>query len=233
MNMSNLFNPFMRYNLQFFADGEAGGTGSTTEGGSTAQTGAKKTEEDKTSSAGESGSTAKSGGDKTYTQAEVDKIVKDRLARQQKKMQTAMGDDPATQGTEGATPGVDPAAQQAAQQAQAQLVLANQRLIQAAGMSEALKLGVDPKYTSDVITLAMPELSKIEVKEDGTMDTAAVSKAIDGVLKRVPIFKTTTQTAGGFKVGGDGQQQPPSNNGWNANSQQSQSTKPWNRVNRV
>ncbi len=175
--------------------------------------------------------------EKTHTQADVDKAVSDRLAREKKKyekmvddLKKQLGGDSGNAGQAGTdgqqgTNNTDANAQAAAQ-AQALITAANQRLVQAAAITEAVKLGVDPKYTADAVKLA--DLSKIEVKEDGTMDTGAISKALDEVIKRVPVFKMNVDTAGGFKIGGEGQQQQSNNNGW-TNPAAGQNTKRWNR----
>lgn len=213
----------LRYNLQYFAEGGNGENPDGNNGNSTSQNATNGNGAANTSSKEENANSAQ---EKTFTQAEVDKIVKERLKREREKMQKALAGDegqPQQQQTEGNPEGATAAVT-------AQLELANQRLIQATGMTEAVKLGVDPKYTAHVIKLA--DFSKIVVGEDGTVDASAVAKAIEAVLKEVPMFKTTVETAGGFKVGGEGQQQP-NTNGWVTNQQTNQNVKPWNRVNRI
>lgn len=186
---------------------------------------------------GTEGGTDKTTSDKTHTQADVDKAVKDRVSREQKKYQKMIDDMKKTMGgEEGAgtppadgTEGADPAIQKAT----AQMLMANTRLIQATALSEAIKLGVDPKYTADVVRLA--EMSAIEVAEDGTMDTAAISKAIDEVIKRVPVFKLSAEGAGGFKVGGEGQKGSGTKSGWGSPQKADNvvaGNKRWNNQNR-
>ena len=123
-----------------------------------------------------------------------------------------------------------------AAQAQQLIAQANQRLVEATAQTEAVKLGVDPKYIADAVKLC--DLSKIAVGEDGSVDANLVSKALDEVLKRVPVFKVTADSAGGFRVGGQGMP-APSANGWGNNQNQSQgqtqgmpAPKSWNRQNR-
>lgn len=179
--------------------------------------------------------------DKTHTQADVDKAVKDRVSREQKKYEKMINDMKKTMGGEegagtppagadGEPTGIDPAIQKATDQ----LLMANTRLVQATALSEAIKLGVDPKYTADVVRLA--EMSAIEVGDDGTMDTAAISKAIDAVIKRVPVFKQSAENAGGFKVGGEGQKGAQSKDGWGSPKKQEtngvSNSKRWNNQNR-
>ena len=180
--------------------------------------------------------------DKTHSQADVDKVVQERVSREQKKyqkmiddMKKTMGGDTGadTKGAEEGAEGVDPVANAAVQKATKAMEVANTRLIQATALSEAIKLGVDPKYTSDVVRLA--DMSKVVVNEDGTMDTAAISKSIDEVIKRVPVFKTTADSAGGFKVGGEGQKANTSNSGWGNGKKTETNSSPskrWNNQNR-
>ena len=181
--------------------------------------------------------------DKTHSQADVDKVVQERVSREQKKYQKMIDDMKKTMGgdstgtppadtADGVADGVDPKVNEAVTKATKAMEVANTRLIQATALSEAIKLGVDPKYTGDVVRLA--ELTKVVVAEDGTMDTAAISKAIDEVIKRVPVFKTTADSAGGFKVGGEGQKTNNKDGGW-GNKTKATDTNPnkrWNNQNR-
>lgn len=188
-------------------------------------------------------------GQKTFTEDEVNKIVQERLKRDREKRakegnqgnqgQQNQGNQQNNQGQQGDQNNQGNQNQQGSQNnqqnqqgqqdadTQYKLEVANVRLIEATATIEATKLSVDPKYVSEVVKLA--DLSKIEVKEDGTVDAGAVSKALDDVLKRIPVFKVQqdSQQAGGFRVGGEGQQQQQSNNGWSQN--QGQQTKRWNR----
>ena len=213
------------------------------EGGAPAGEGDKKGEGDgKLPDDKSEGEGDKTPPDKTHTQADVDKAVKDRVSREQKKYQKMIDDmkktmggeegagTPPAAGAEGAS-GVDPAVNDAVKKATDQMLVANQRLVQATALSEAIKLGVDPKYTADVVRLA--EMSAIEVGEDGTMDTAAISKAIDEVIKRVPVFKLSAENAGGFKVGGEGQKGNKDKGGWGSPQKaEGSSSKRWNNQNR-
>jgi hypothetical protein len=213
--------------------GSAGGTGT----GASGDTGAA------------SGANSSTGGeDKKFSQADVDKIVNERLAREKKAHEKKLNDLKAQ--IDGAGDGAGTGTNQngnqnnqgqnnqqgdaATAQVTAAMALANQKMVQATAIAEAVKLGVDPKYTTDVVKLC--DLSKIEVKEDGSMDSNAIDAAINEVLKRVPVFKMTTDNSGGFRVGGTGgqnNQQNQNNNGWVNNQQgQNQGNKPWNRTNR-
>lgn len=211
-------------------DGAGAGSGSSTGDNNT-----DGGEEGKGSPEGDKGTTGDKPQDKSFTQADVDKLIKDRLSRESKKYDKMIADIKKTvigdsgegqggdgQGTEG-DKGINPATL-AAQQA---LQTANKRLIDATAQAEAMKLGVDPKYVADAVKLA--DLAKIEVGDDGAIDSAAIAKALDAVLKRMPALKSQAPEGGsGFKVGGQG-----SNNtqGWKSTQTQQQGTtrKSWNR----
>lgn len=236
--MRKLFG-FFNLNLTPSFEAEGGSAGGSGSGGNAA--GAN----DGNAGAGGEGSNGGSGAGngqgnppKSYSQEDVDKMVNERLGREQKKFQkqlddlkkqlTAGGDGQGNANAGGQSGEGGNQISEEALKAQATLAAANQRLVQATAVAEAVKLGVDPKYTSDVVRLA--DLSKIEVKDDGTMDAGAISKQLDEVLKRVPVFKSNQNNVGGFRVGGEGQQ-PPAGNGWNSTQQQNQQVKRWNRTN--
>lgn len=175
---------------------------------------------------------------KKFTQADLDRIVKDRLARQKKKdadAAKAEGDKAAkadAAAKEGKTDGTDGDStnNEAVDEANAMVEKAKATLIMSTAQTEAIKLGVDPKYVADVVRLA--DVSDIAV-DDNTMavDDKAVSKAIDDVLKRVPVFKAAAgddEKSAGFKsVGGKKVDNPY------ADGKQSEgSAKSWNRRNR-
>lgn len=205
-----------KLNLQLFAEGEgaAEGTGSQETPGS----------EDK----------GQQGEDKKFTQADLDKAIQDRLKRENKKYEKQLEDLKKQFTAGGDSEGnADAGGQKGEEDNKAASILAqaNQRLMEATATTEAVKLGVDPKYVGDVVRLA--NLSGIEIGEDGTLDSSKVSKAIDDVLKRLPMFKTTTEGAQGFVVGGSGKSNPTAQ-GWKQPESASapQNTKRWNRQNR-
>lgn len=174
---------------------------------------------------------------KTFTQAEVDAMIKERLARERKKFQTQGTNNTAQGSTEGQTANTEgngttqvevDVTDEARQQAAAIIAQANQRLIQSVAQAEATKLGINPDYIVDAVRLA--DLSKVTVNDDGTVDTKSVTTALEAVLERVPVFKAAAEApAGGFKVGGQGGNNQ-TNNGWNNNAtKNSGETKRWNK----
>lgn len=176
-------------------------------------------------------------GEKTFTQAEVDAMIKERLARERKKYSQQGNNNTAQGSTEGQTANTEGAGttqvevdvtEDARQQAAAIIAQANQRLILAMAQSEATKLSINPDYIADAVRLA--DLSKVKVNDDGTVDTKSITTALEAVLERVPVFKAAAEApAGGFKVGGQGGNNN-SANGWNNNaSKTSGETKRWNK----
>jgi hypothetical protein len=168
---------------------------------------------------------------KTFTQAEVDAMIKERLARERKKYQQTNAT--AQQSTdEGATAQGTPTTvevdvtEDARNQANAIIAQANQRLIQALAQSEATKLNINPDYIADAVRLA--DLSAVKVADDGTVDTKSITAALEAVLTRMPVLKATAEApAGGFKVGGQGGNNQ--SNGWANNTKASGETKRWNK----
>lgn len=227
-----------KMNLQLFADDDGEGKKNTS--GSNAD---GKNESDSAkegnNSAGDSSSNSgqESEPEKKFSQADLDKAIKDRLARENKKFQKQI-DDLKKQFTAGgdsegnADAGGNQDDQSSANDQSARLLAAaNLRLVEATATTEAVKLGADPKFIADVVKLA--NLSDIEIGENGEIDSAKISKAIDEVLKRVPAFKTTVENGGGFKIGGDGSGGQSNPNSWGKkDSKQVDNTKRWNRTNR-
>lgn len=229
----------------FEGDGGASGGGSGSQGGAGGSGGTGG--DGKGGEGGEGGSGGAGSGEKTFTQADMDAAIKDRLSREKKKTDGVLtklqaqidelsGKPPAA-GTGGEGGTGDAAAAEAIAKANAVLAEANAKVLNATAMTEAVKLGVDPKFVADAVRLA--DLSKA-VKEDGTIDEKAISTALDDVVKRVPVFKSSGQEGGGgFRVGGGGGSgQQGGGNGWKQGSGQTQNSggqqtagKRWNRYN--
>ena len=175
-------------------------------------------------------------GVKTFTQAEVDIMIKERLARERKKYSQQGNNNPAQEDIQGQAANTEGAGttqvevdvtEDARQQAAAIIAQANARLIQSVAQAEATKLGINPDYIMDAVRLA--DLSKVTVKDDGTVDMKSVTTALEAVLERVPVFKAAAEApAGGFKVGGQGSNNQ-TNNGWNNATKTSGETKRWNK----
>ena len=88
-------------------------------------------------------------------------------------------------------------------QAARALETANKRLINADAKTLASTMGVKPDRVDVVVRLA--NLKDVTVDEDGSVDKAAVKKALEEALKLVPELKQTEENRAGFKIGGGGQ----------------------------
>lgn len=97
------------------------------------------------------------------------------------------------------------------------------QLLEARGQNAAYAAGVVPGMVDDAVTLAMAEAAKT-----GEVNEAAITKAMEAVLKRHPEWKAsgTDKPKGGFKLGFD-----RDNGGTpkNQNANTPQNTKRWNR----
>lgn len=199
-------------NLQMFAD-----EGGAAEEGTDTGTGTEDKKDDQSQ-----------GEDKKFTQADIDKAIKDRLAREKQKFQKQLDDLKKTADTDGGDSGTEEVKTDVDDKSATLLAQANKRLLEATATTEAVKLGVDPKYVGDVVKLA--NLSAVEVGEDGDIDASKISKEIDEVLKRLPMLKTTAENAGGFKVGGDQSNKSKQSTSWKPSGEAN--VKRWNRTNR-
>ena len=173
---------------------------------------------------------------KTFTQAEVDRMIENRLARERRKQQSTAPATGTTQTQTTETAAVEGApavvevdvTEEARQQANAIIAQANQRLIQAIAQSEATKLNINPDYVADAVRLA--DLSNVVVNDDGTVDTKSITTALEAVLTRMPVLKAVAEApAGGFKVGAQGGNNTQTNGWTNTANKSSGETKRWNK----
>ena len=96
-----------------------------------------------------------------------------------------------------------------------------QQLLQARGQIAAYSAGVAPGMVDDAVTLAMAEAAKA-----GEVTEAALTKAMEAVLKRYPEWKAEDgrKKTGGFKLGAD-----RDNSGAGKKQNTTQNVKRWNR----
>jgi hypothetical protein len=221
-------------------DGDNGGSagGSTGEGaeGTDTKTGSDSSEGKKEDTKKEGKDTTKK--EKSFTQADVDKLVKERLAREKKKYEKEIetfrknisGEKDSSEG-EGEGKKV---VNEETLKAQKLLEASQRTMIESKAIVEAVTLGVDPQYTKDVVRLA--DLADITVDENGVVDTSAISSKISEVVGRIPMFKASnkeSEDGSGFKVGGTGNKGEGGNKstGWK-NADDKVAPKPWNKFNR-
>lgn len=189
--------------------------------------GDKKNKDDKKDSQNE---------EKKFTQKDVDKIVKDRLARERKKANDDSNKDKDTNTDISAdkdskdSSGEGDKAQD--NEVQMKLETAKAAVLMSTAQIEASKLDIDPNYISQVVKLA--DLSEIEIGDDMQPDVSAISKAIEQVLKDTPVFKRTENNSGGFKVGGSGNNTNENlwgNKGKGKDTNNNQQVRRWNKFN--
>lgn len=159
-----------------------GGTGTTTTGGAETTTGGAETTTTTTTGAE---------GDKTFTQADIDKVVAERLAREKKKYEgvdvaeykklKADADAKAEAEKTELEKAQDKITKAESEKNQA-LQLANQRLILAE--FKVIARDADIKYVNDAYKLA--DLSTVEVKEDGTIE--GLKEIVDALIKEKPFL---------------------------------------------
>ena len=194
-------------------------------------TGAQENNQAQSQTEGGTSSSTAGNKEKTFTQAEVDAMIGERLARERKKyqQQPAAQEQATEEGVVGTTTTVEvDVTEDARKQANAIIAKANERLIQAIAQSEATKLNINPDYVADAVRLA--DLSAVTVNEDGTVDIKSVTSALEAVLTRMPVLKATTETpAGGFKIGGQGGSNTQSNGWTNTGTKNPGETKRWNK----
>ncbi len=153
--------------------------------------------------------TADAAGDgKTFSQADLDKVVSDRLARAQKKWDTdhaaavqaavqAELDKQKLSNEERLKLEKDEADKRAATATQT----ANARLLKAEAKVVALAAGVNPEFVDDVIALAKVEGDSFFT--DGEPDPVKIKASVDAALVKRPFYKAGNSGQGfGSDMGG-------------------------------
>lgn len=133
------------------------------------------------------------------TQAELDRIIKDRLERERKKAsEPAEENVPQPEGPkEPAQSAVDPAREELKNLQNELLVAKRETMIRKAQL-ECTRKGVIPTAIEDAVNLAIIDASK-----DGEATSEKIDKALNEVLKRHPEWKDDDKgrRSGGFKIG--------------------------------
>jgi hypothetical protein len=190
-------------NLQLFAEGDGGGATSA------AGTGTGETTPSTSGGAGTDATTGNQAGgqqgqDKTFTQADVDRIVQERLARERDKYKDydqIKADAEAYRQQQEASKSELQKAQEKAQKAETEkaqaLVQANERLIKAEVKLVSVELGiVDPDAA-----YALMDRTNVKVRDDGTV--AGVKEALEALLKTKTYLKKQGGSGGVGSPGGN------------------------------
>lgn len=146
-------------------------------------------------------------GETTFTQAQVDAIVAQRLARAQPKTQEPQGISAedvrkmiADEIGKQAPPSTQPPIDSSAMDTEAQNMLNEARKIRVRATFDvlAVKAGINPDVLDDVAKMA--DLDGIDVSKDGTVSTEALQTQVDGLLGKFPMLK---QQNGSYSGGGN------------------------------
>lgn len=167
--------------LQYFNGGDHGGNDNADNGGNNSD-GNQNTGDDNQNN------------DKTFTQAELDEIIKKRLAREKKSWEQQLEEEKKKAAMTEAER-LKAEKEEAERKAKEAQQAANQRLITAEAKVQAAALGVKPEKLSYVLKLA--DLSDVEVDENGSVDEKAVKAAVEKVLKDLPELASTGTSRGG------------------------------------
>lgn len=150
---------------------------------------------------------------KTFTQADVDKIIADRLAREQRTRDKAIADAVAA----GVQAELDKQKlsneerlklekDEATKQAADIMAKATARLLTAEAKAQALAAGANPEYLDDVLALA--NIAGDKYLKDGEPDGDAIKAAIAAVIDKRPFYKAGAPSNFGSEFGGG--KTPPS-----------------------
>lgn len=163
-----------------------------------ANTGNANTNEPKT----DSKDTTQATEEKTFTQAEVDKMIKDRLARE-KKNQLPKEELEAYKAWKESQKTEEEKKNEALSNAEKARIAAEEKAAALEAKVTALSKGVKSDSVDDVVILAKALVT----------DEVTIEQAIDKVLEKYPSFKGEQQEGNkGFKIGAEGQKQNDNTN---------------------
>lgn len=163
-----------------------------------ANTGNANTNEPKT----DSKDTTQATEEKTFTQAEVDKMIKDRLARE-KKNQLPKEELEAYKAWKESQKTEEEKKNEALSNAEKARIAAEEKAAALEAKVTALSKGVKSDSVDDVVILAKALVT----------DEVTIEQAIDEVLEKYPSFKGEQQEGNkGFKIGAEGQKQNENTN---------------------
>lgn len=185
------------YQLRF-SDGGSG-SGSDSEGDDKGDdkkdsSGSEKKDDDKKDDSGTD--------EKKFSQADLDDAIDKRLARERRKWER---EHPEAKKADDGKKDQEKDDKTADDGSAAKIAAANQKLVQAEAKAVALTLGIKSDRVAYAVRMA--DLSKIDVDDELGVDSEAIKKAMEQVLKDIPELKPTQEQqkkGSGFKVGADG-----------------------------
>lgn len=144
--------------------------------------------------------------EKKFGQADLDRLISERLAAEKKKHDQALADERAKAGKT-AEEKAELERAQAERDSKEKITAAQTRAVQAEAKGIARDLGARPDRLAAILKQA--DLSKAAT-DDGDVDEAAVKTAVEAVLKDYPEWKAdkTTTTRSGGDLGGHGGDKP-------------------------
>lgn len=137
--------------------------------------------------------------DKKFTQADVDKIIGDRLKRERDGWKKELEEEK-RKADMTANEKLADELKQANEKISATETKANARAITAEAKIAAQAAGIKPERITAALKLA--DFSDVAVGEDGEPDAKAVKSKIEALLKEYPEFKGESGSSGGSDFGG-------------------------------
>ena len=197
-----------RLDLQLFADdaGGAGDAGSDAGSGDASSSGDKGDDANTGGKNKDGGDTGDKGG-RTFTQDELDAIVKDRVKRERKMWEQKIEDEKKKAAMSEAER-LKAEKEEAEKNAAAVIERANQRLIRSEVIAQAAKFNiVDPDAA-----LALMDKENVKVEDDDTV--TGVKKSLEALIKAKPYLVGSTDTK---KTGDDQRDDKGSKGGFSMN----------------
>lgn len=131
---------------------------------------------------------------KTFTQADIDRVVQQRLARERKEWEAKL-DEERKQASMSEAEKLKAQVTAAEAKATEAANLAAQRVIRAEAKLHAVALGIKPERADMALRLA--DLSGVELGDDGEPDAGAIKTALEKVLADLPELKGAANGAVG------------------------------------
>jgi len=130
---------------------------------------------------------------KTFTQEDIDRVLKDRLARERKAWDKEQA-DAKKQAEMSEAEKLKAAKDEAEAKATEAMSKADAKIIKAEAKVQALAAGVKPERVDALLKLA--DISSVTIGDDGEPDAKTLKAAVEAALKEYPEFKAGAGTSG-------------------------------------